>query len=323
VTDGLGRQVHAATHRNDHPGWVATARTVRRFGIIRVGIEGASGYGAGLARCLTAAGIRVIDVPARVTVAGRKREAAGKSDAGDARVVARAVGEGFGSAWTYRPDLEALRVVSHRRDTLVRDQTRDTNRLRALLVDIDPVRASRLGRLRSTRGFDTLCRVRYGGDPHRDTAGTVIRMLAADCRRRLAQIRDLTRRLETLLPPAAHDLITRTDGLGVIGAAALLAELAGTDGFRTDAQFARWAGAAPLDASSGRQERHRLSRQGNRRVNRVLHTIIVTQQRHGTEAADYITRRRREGKTEREAIRAVKRHLARRLHKTLKELQLT
>lgn len=323
VADPLGRQLEALTLPNTPRGWTEALHIAHRYQITKVGIEGASGYGAALARHLDRAGIGVIDIPSRVTVAGRKREAAGKTDPADARVVARAVLEGFGSPWSYQAVLEALRVASHRREALIRDQTRDINQLRALLVDIDPPRTAHLGRLRSHNAFNTLARVRYDGNPHRRVTAGIIRALAADCRRRLTQIHDLTQQLTELLPPAAHQLINQIDGLGIIGAATLLGELAGTDGFATDARFARWAGAAPLDASSGREERHRLHRGGNRRINRVLHTAIVTQTRHGGQAAHYITRRRQEGKTQREAIRAAKRHLARHLWKTLHTLQLT
>jgi len=323
VADPLGRQVEALTLPNAPGGWAEALGIAHRYRVTTVGIEGASGFGASLARHLDRAEIQVIDIPARVTVAGRNREAAGKTDPADARVVARAVLEGFGSPWSNQSLYEALRVVSHRREALVGDQTRDINRLRALLIDIDPPRAARLGRLRSTTAFKTLSRVRYGGDLHRQVTAQAIRTLATDCRRRLTQIRGLTRQLAKLLPPAAHQLINKIDGLGIISAATLLGELAGTDGFGSDARFARWAGAAPLDASSGREERHRLHRGGNRRINQVLHTIIITQARHGGEAAHYISRRHQEGKTKREATRAAKRHLARRIWKTLKQLELT
>lgn len=323
VADPLGRPLEALTLENTPRGWTEALDTARRHRIGTVGIEGASGYGAALARHLDRAGIEVIDIPARVTVAGRNREAAGKTDPADARVVARALLEGFGSPWSNQTLYEALRVISHRREALIGDQTRDINRLRALLTDIDPPRAARLGRLRSNKAFNTLSRVRYDGNPHRQVNAQIIRALATDCRRRLNETRRLTRQLDQLLPPAAHQLINQIDGLGIISAATLLGELAGTDGFESDSRFARWAGAAPLDASSGREERHRLHRGGNRRINRVLHTIIITQARHGGKAAHYITRRQQENKTQREAIRAAKRHLARRIWKTLKQLELT
>ena len=323
VVDGVGRELAATRLANAVSGWSEAVRVAQEFGVTVVGIEGASGYGSCLARHITGAGIGVVDVPARVTAVGRRRESRGKSDPLDARVVARALLEGHGSGWVDHPHTEALRVVIHRRYGLIRDQIRDTNRLRALLADIDPERAAALGRLRSTAAFNTLTRVQYRGNPHRHTVAAVIRELAADCRRRLTQIRDLTRTATGLLPPAGEALIHQIPGMGPISAASLLAELAGSQGFTTHAKFARWAGAAPLDASSGRQQRHRLDRGGNRQANRILHTIIITQLRHNGPAAAYITRRQTEGKTKKEAIRAAKRHLARRIWKTLQQHQLT
>jgi transposase len=118
-------------------------------------------------------------------------------------------------------------------------------------------------------------------------------------------------------------LIDEFIGCNTIVAAQLLSQFAGTDGFATDAKMAAWAGTAPLDASSGRQQRHRLSRGGNRQANRAIHTIVVTQHGTGGPAADYIARRISEGKTPKEAIRAAKRHITRRIWKTLHHHGLT
>ncbi len=317
VLNHVGRRV-AGLHRNNTArGWADAVRLARRYGVATVGIEAASGYGRSLARAMTDAGITVVEIPTRLTAHGRKTDGGGKSDAGDARVVARAVLAGEGSTWTYDPDAEALRVTLHRRRALVAAQTRDVNHLRALLAEIDPERAATLPRLRSTRAFTALSRVRYRGDTHRQHVAALIRAAATDCRRRLDQIRQLTGHIHELIPTPGQRLVNSIDGIGVIGAATICAEMAGTDGFRNDRAFASWAGVAPLDASSGRQQHHRLNRGGNRHVNAVIHTAVLTQQRHGGAAATYITRRRQQGKTEREAIRALKRHLARRIWKTL------
>ena len=99
-------------------------------------------------------------------------------------------------------------------------------------------------------------------------------------------------------------------GISTIGAATLIAEIGDITRFNTAARFAAWSGTAPLDASSGRNQRHRLNRRGNRQVNRVLHTAILTQLNTKGPAADYTTRRLQQGKTKNEAIRAATRHLA-------------
>ena len=103
-----------------------------------------------------------------------------------------------------------------------------------------------------------------------------------------------------------------------MSAAKLLREIGPIDRFPTDAQLARHAGVAPLDASSGKHQRHRLDRGGNRQLNCALHRIAITQGRVHPPAHAYLQRKQNEGKTRREAIRCLKRQLARTVHTTLK-----
>lgn len=107
-------------------------------------------------------------------------------------------------------------------------------------------------------------------------------------------------------------------GCGTLSAARLIAEVAGAKRFASDAKLAMLAGAAPLDASSGRQQRHRLNRKGNRQLNLVLHRIAVTQARLHPPARAYLERKRAEGKSRREALRCLKRHLARAVWRRLR-----
>ena len=125
------------------------------------------------------------------------------------------------------------------------------------------------------------------------------------------------------MPEAGRRIIDTIPGAGVVATAQLLAELAGTGGFATEAGMAAWAGIAPLDASSGRQQRHRLNRGGNRQANKVIHLIVTTQLKPGGEAAAYVARRMSEGKTKKEAIRAAKRYVIRRIWRTLNTTELT
>jgi transposase len=99
--------------------------------------------------------------------------------------------------------------------------------------------------------------------------------------------------------------------------ATLIGRTAGAERFATDAQFARQAGVAPIPVSSGRKDRHRLHRGGDRQLNRALHTIAVTRARIDPETRAYLERKRSEGKTNREALRCLKRHLARHVHRLL------
>lgn len=324
VVDRSGTELAAVTVGNDPAGWARLAGLVAEHGIETVGIEGASGWGRRLAETLTAAGVEVREVPTRVTARQRRVDGAGKTDRGDARTIARAAARRDGHRWRDTQDLETIRVIWARRDHLVKAQTADVNQLRAMIAELDPALAARLPRLRSTRQFRQLAGFVID-DPsrYRQTLADLIRTTAHTCADRLDQIRRLGRTLHELMPPAGRELIATFTGCDTITAAQILAQIAGTGGFTSDAQMAAWAGTAPLDASSGRQQRHRLNRGGNRQLNRALHTIILTQLALGTEAAHYIGRRITEGKTRKEAIRAAKRHLTRRIWKTLHRHNLT
>lgn len=322
IIDGIGAESVAVTVANSYDGWVELVGLCRSYGVGMVGIEGASGYGRSLSGHLCGEGLMVVEIPTRLTARERRTEGNAKTDPGDARAVARATARGEGSTWVDDELLEVIRLLTHRREALVRTQTADINHLRALLAEIDPQRASSLPRLRSRRSFDVLAKVRYGGDRHRQTVAVLIRQLAQDCRRRHDQIKHLERQMRVALPPLGHDLMA-IEGLGLITACHLLAEIAGTGGFATDAKLAAWAGVSPLDASSGRQQHHRLNRGGNRQANRAFHTVVTTQLRHDGQAADYVARRATEGKPEKAAIRAAKRHVVRRVWKILRTHGLT
>jgi transposase len=105
----------------------------------------------------------------------------------------------------------------------------------------------------------------------------------------------------------------------VLTAAKLIGEIAGISRFATDAKLARIAGAAPIPASSGRTDRHRLDRGGNRQLNCALHRLAISKARLDPQTAAYLQRKQAEGKSRRDAIRCLKRHLARRLWHILQQ----
>jgi transposase len=125
-------------------------------------------------------------------------------------------------------------------------------------------------------------------------------------------INDLERELAALTSALAPRLLAER-GCGALTAAKLIGEIAGADRFATDAKLARTAGSAPIPASSGQTHRHRLDRGGNRQLNSALHRLAITKGRLDPETIAYLTRKQAEGKTRREAIRCLKRHLARRV----------
>ena len=140
--------------------------------------------------------------------------------------------------------------------------------------------------------------------------------IARDELRRLRELTHAIKALEAeiaeLVAQIAPQLLAEP-GFGPLTAAKLVGEIAGADRFATDAKLARAAGLAPIPVSSGKTNRHRLDRGGNRQINAAIHRIAITRARCHPETRDYIDRKRAEGKTTREAIRCLKRHLARRI----------
>ena len=141
----------------------------------------------------------------------------------------------------------------------------------------------------------------------------------------LTRIRQLTREINTLeaelraLVRAHRPRLLAETGCGALIAATLIGRTAGAQRFATDARFARQTGTAPIPASSGNRNRHRLHRGGDRQLNRALHMIAITRARHDPATRAYLERKTAEGKTPKQAIRCLKRHLARRFHHILAE----
>jgi transposase len=145
----------------------------------------------------------------------------------------------------------------------------------------------------------------------------IARELAGRCRSLTRSIDELNQQLEQRAAAVAPALL-ELPGCGAITAAKLLAEIGPISRFKTDAQLARHNGVAPLEASSGKNQRHRLDRGGNRQLNAALYRIAITQSRYHPAARAYLERKQAEGKTRREAIRCLKRLLARTVFNTLK-----
>jgi transposase len=270
-----------------------------------------------LEAALLQAGERVIRVPPKLMSGARKSARTfGKSDAIDALAVARAAlrEPNLPVAQLAGPEREIALLVDHRANLVV-ERTRLQARLRWLLFELDPT--IELAR-RSLDNLTILDRLK------RRLAKQPPSVLLRICRELLAriyelgrQIRALERDLRPIVRRHAGPLLA-LPGVGTLNAARILATVADVRRFKTEAQLALYAGVAPLDASSGRQQRHRLNRTGNRQLNSALHMIALTQVRVYAPAREYIARRREQGKTGKEALRALKRHLIRTLYRLLK-----
>ena len=282
------------------------------------GIEGAGSWGAGLCQHLQHAGHVVVEVE-RPRRAERR---AGKSDRIDALAAAKQVlvGEKV-STPRRRGVLSAVRALNARRSTIA-ERTRLLNQLQALNVTAPVALRERIGdgtgkqlerrllSMRSRAGGDIEERAVFG--VMRDLAARS-RALAADAKRYEHDLAELVRSLD--------DTLLDEPGIGPISAAKLLA--CDPTRFRHEAAFARCNGTAPLPASSGKTVRHRLNRGGDRQVNNAIHTIAIIRSKHHPETRAYLDRRISEGKTKREALRALKRHISRDLFKRLATVPLT
>jgi transposase len=207
-----------------------------------------------------------------------------------------------------------LRLLVDHREDLVCERTRIQNRLRWHLHEIDPALEPSRRSLGTLKVLDSLGRRLARRE--QSVQVRVARELVAHCRELTRQADRLEREIETLVRRQAPQLLA-LPGCGALTAAKLVGEVAGIERFRTDAQLAMHAGVAPLDVSSGRQQRHRLNRAGNRQLNRALHTIAIVQKRVYAPAKAYIARHQADGKSNKEALRALKRQLARRVFNIL------
>jgi len=246
--------------------------------------------------------------------AGRMR---GKSDPIDALAVARAAlrEPRLDHPRPGEQQLRELKLLVDHRDDLVEERRRTQQRLRWHLHDLDPAFAVPLGALDRGVWLDRLGRRLTRLE--QTTRVRIARELVGRCRSLTRTIVDLDRELKAAAAETAPALLT-LPGCGAISAAKLLAEIGPIERFNSDAQLARHAGVAPLQASSGEHRRHRLDRGGNRQLNCALHRIAITQARIHPPARAYLERKQREGKSRREALRCLKRQLARTVYTTLK-----
>jgi transposase len=286
-------------------------------------IEDCRHVSGGLERFLIASGERVVRVPPKLMGESRRGErAAGKSDPIDALAIARAaLREGPETLPLAHLDSDALRVkllLDHRED-LVRARSEDQCRLRWHLHDLWPELEIPAGALDRILWIDRIARKLSRAE--QSTRVKIARELLLEVRRRTRRANELEREIGALVKDQAPELL-ELEGCGALSAAKLLAETAGARRLASDAKFARLAGVAPIPASSGSRVRHRLDRGGNRQLNCALHRIAVTQGRIHPPARDYLAKKQAEGKSRIEALRCLKRHLARRVWRVLSESEI-
>ncbi|MFW5473966.1 IS110 family transposase [Knoellia sp. CPCC 206450] len=307
---GTGR---FATDRDGHP---AMRRYVQAWPHRVWAIEGCQGIGRHVANRLLAEGEQVVDVPpklsarARVFATGQGR----KTDATDAHSLAL-VGTRMSGLRPVVDDeeLAVLRILVDRRRSLGEEHTRKMSQVHHLLLELIPGGAKK--DLSAAQAKKLLATVRP-----RDAAGKTRRRVAAELvadLERIYQRKKAANKELIALVAATGTTLMDLNGIGPSGAARLLVEVGDITRFPDKNHFGSWTGTAPIDASSGDNVRHRLSRGGNRQINRVLHIMATVQLRNPTEGRDYFDRSKARGKTSNESMRLLKRRLSDIVYRTM------
>jgi transposase len=309
--DGLGALIGTESFETTPAGYRQALRWLRSHGELElVGVEGTGSYGVGLTRHLLDEGVEVIEVDRPNRQRRRKR---GKSDPQDAIAAARAAqsGDAVGAAKTRNGSVEAMRVLRVIRSSARSDRTRALNQMRSLVSTApDDVREQLRG-LTIFRLVERASSFRPRGNDVSATTRLALRTLARRVQALDAEMAEAKDRLAELVAQTAPELLARSC-IGVDSASALLVAAGDNpERLRSERTFAHLCGVSPIDASSGKNQRHRLNRGGDRQANAALWRIVFTRIGYDQRTKDYIERRMAEGLTKKEAMRCLKRYVAR------------
>lgn len=308
VIDLAGRPLGDVQLPATGAGYSALVGFVASFGsVVRVGVEGTGSYGAGLTRHLRAAGVEVVEV---IRPNRQVRRMKGKSDPVDAYAAAATAlaqdehpvpkaGDG---------PVESIRFLLVARRSAVKARTAALVQIKSLLVTAPEELRQRFRGVREASFITTLARSRGTTN---DPITVALRSIARRHQRLAEEIKELDNALAPLVT-ATNPALAATKGIGTITAAQLLVT-AGDNPERLtgEAAFAALCGASPIPASSGKTNRHRLNRGGDRQANAALHRIIVVRMSYEQRTRDYVAKRRAEGRSTKDIIRCLKRALAR------------
>jgi transposase len=318
VVAPTGAVVARESVRTDRRGYEAALRFADRFapGARVWAVEGAGHYGAGFTRFLNRRGETVVEV-GRTRRSERRLQ--GKDDPLDAVRAARTT---LGNRKLALPRAgerqEALRVLLLARRSAVDVRRQALVQLRSIIVTAPEHLRDELRRLTTGELIHRCSRFRRSNarTPDELAIALVLRTLARRTESATVEANELEHEIRGHVRALAPALLDES-GVGPIVAAQLIVSWSHRDRVHSEAAFARLAGVAPLPASSGQTIRHRLSRGGDRQLNRALHTVILHRRQHDPATRDYIARRVAEGKTTREATRLLKRYLARHLYRVM------
>lgn len=308
---------------NTPQAWAALLEWARQWPERIWAVEGAWYLGRGLAQYLARSGERVHEVNGRWTARRRRgMRTPGKSDRLDARSVATLLREEAATlprVYAEEDELAQVQLWSRAQAELTKDITRTVNRLHELLLQCDPEYKTRLPDLTTKAAIAALAAYQAPGPRGLDREReALIRATAAQLELLDAQDRELRRKLERV-SKARFSPLRQIEGVAAIIACAIAAEIGRPRPGFAEEQLAALGGLSPLEASSAGTVRHRLNRLGNRRLNMLFHQIVLTQARIYPPARTYLLRRQAEGRTAREARRALKRLIVRRVYRAWRD----
>ncbi len=315
-----GARLATKKFRADGPGYHALLDWSAGWGTItRIGIEQTGTYGAALARTCRIAGITdlvEINQPSK-----QLRATKGKTDALDAESAARNVLNNTATAVAKDTDgiIEAIRQIKVARASAVKARAAAMTQLKSMLITVEDELREHLRHLSDTELITTCSTMRPDlariAEPTQ--AGKVaLRSIAKRIKGLTEEADDLHRHLDTLTQQAAPTLRAEPQ-VGPVGSAELLIAYGSKGRITSDAAFARLVGAAPIPASSGKTDRQRLHRGGNRQANKALYMIIIGRMRTDPHTQTYINDRTPQNQSKKPAIRSLKRHIARRVYKLI------
>ena len=315
----LGRQLDDKEFPATAAGYKGLARWLAGHGeVVAVGVEGTGAYGAELARYLVRSGFLVVEVdrPDR-----KVRRAKGKTDPIDAYAAAAAVASGraTGAPKTRTGAVEAIRMLRVARTSAVKSRTQAMNQIRTLLITAPALLREQVDGMGKAELIRTLARLRPGADlaVPLHAAKFALRDLARRHQMLDEEIEALDAQITPLVAATAPEVL-ELFGVGPEVAGQLLITAGDNpERMRSEAAFARLAGAAPVPASSGRTHRHRLNRGGDRQANHALHTIALVRMRYHEPTRAYVARRTAEGLSKMDIIRCLKRFIAREVFRAL------
>ena len=307
-------------------GYRAMLRWLRSHGeLLRVGVESTGSYGAGITRHLALSGVPVLEVtgPDR---AGRR--ARGKDDSLDAVAAAEAArtGRRVQVAKDRAGAVEALRVLRTTRKTAVKCRRATLQQLHNTIVAAPEEVRDQVRNLTRMQRLRTCAAWRPDIVGYRDPV-LATKLALKHLARRVLDLNDEIAELDRLITPLVEELapnLLRLEGVGVTNAGELMVAAGeNPDRLRCEASFAMMCGACPIPASSGKTQRHRLNRGGNRQANSALHMVVVCRMRTDPRTRAYVERRTREGLSKREVMRCLKRYVAREIYRVLTDTSAT